>query len=116
MPRVIWGILFMLSIAFLLVYLLVVRERTPTSAPSAAAESQLVVIASLLTAIVTFLGFISTTILGWRKEQRDARAAELERARQQVELERAKLEVEKLKAEKAAWTKASGKGGGDPQQ
>jgi hypothetical protein len=58
--------------------------------------------ASCLTSVATFLGFISTTILGWRKERRETRKTELESQRLEVELEKTRLELEKLKREGAA--------------
>lgn len=54
-------------------------------------------VTSCLTSIATFVGFVSTTILAWRKEKREAAAAELEMQRQGIELERTRLELEKLK-------------------
>ena len=52
---------------------------------------------SCLTSVITFIGFISTTILAWRKEKRETRKSELESRRQEIELEKTSLELENLK-------------------
>lgn len=57
------------------------------------------ILASCITSVASFIGFISTLILGWRKEARDAKASELERRRLEIELEKQKIELSKLKAE-----------------
>jgi len=49
-----------------------------------------------LTSFISFLGFVSTTILGWRKESREAKVAELERSEIEIRLEKERLELEKL--------------------
>jgi hypothetical protein len=54
---------------------------------------------SCLTSFVTFTGLVWTMILGWRKESRDAKDAELERQRLALELEKQRLDLEKAKAE-----------------
>jgi len=62
---------------------------------------------SCLTSVTTFIGFVSTTILGWRKERREARAADLERKHLEIELERARFELERMQAEREAITSAT---------
>ena len=57
------------------------------------------IISSCITAMVTFVGFVSTTILAWRKEAREKEDREMERKRKEIELEKERLELEKLKAE-----------------
>ncbi len=52
---------------------------------------------TFLTSITTLIGFISTTLLAWRKENREARVAALDVRREEIELEKARLELEKLK-------------------
>jgi hypothetical protein len=62
---------------------------------------------SCLTSVTTFIGFVSTTILGWRRERREARAADLERKHLEIELERARFELERMQAEREAITSAT---------
>ncbi|MBN1954384.1 MAG: hypothetical protein JW900_04955 [Anaerolineae bacterium] len=54
---------------------------------------------SCTTALVTLFGFISTTALAWRKEQRESAAAELEQERKRIDLERQRLELGQKKKE-----------------
>lgn len=49
---------------------------------------------SLITSLTTLLGVISTTYLGWRKEAREAEAAERERQRHELEIERLRRDLE----------------------
>jgi len=56
------------------------------------ANSRWTVILSLATTVVSILGFLSTTWLAWRRENRD-------REREGLELERLRLEIEKLRRE-----------------
>ncbi len=74
---------------------------TPSTTPPETLDTGawVATLGSLLTSIVTLVGFVSTTILAWRKEAREAAVAELERKRQELELEKEKLELEKLRAE-----------------
>ena len=55
-------------------------------------SEEMVVFASLVTFVTTFLGFLVTTIMTWRKERRETYHAS-------VELEKNKLEIEKLRRE-----------------
>jgi hypothetical protein len=55
--------------------------------------------ASCLTSVVTFLGFVTTTIITWRKESREKADRELERKHKEIELEKEMLELERMKAE-----------------
>jgi len=57
------------------------------------------IISSCVTSIVTLVGFVSTTILAWRKEAREKEDRELERKRKEIELEKQRLELEKVRAE-----------------
>jgi TRAP-type C4-dicarboxylate transport system permease small subunit len=52
---------------------------------------------SLVTSVITFLGFVITTILSFRREKRETRDAELSQKQKEIELERAHLELEQLK-------------------
>jgi hypothetical protein len=57
------------------------------------------IVSSCITSLVTLVGFLSTTILAWRKEAREKEDRELERKRKELELEKARLELEKIKGE-----------------
>jgi hypothetical protein len=57
---------------------------------------------SCITSLVTFVGFVSTTILAWRKEAREKEDRDLERKRREIELEKQRLELEKMKGEQKA--------------
>ena len=62
----------------------------PQTATSTSSDIQIIIlIATLITSFVAFLGFISTTIIVWRKEHRDKEHAE-------IDLDKKKLEIEKL--------------------
>jgi hypothetical protein len=100
----IFGVLLILSTCVLLIFLLFwsrPKERPPDiSGPSGADEGTSIVgIATLLTACTSLVGFVTTTMLRWREETREAQAAELERQRQKLEIEKLRLELERLKAE-----------------
>ena len=66
---------------------------SPTPKPS---ELTIFIFGTGLTSLISLTGFVSTTIIGWRKEVRDARVAELERRGLEIKLEKEKLELEKL--------------------
>ena len=55
--------------------------------------------ASCLTAIVTFAGFVFTSIISWRKAAGENKFSELERQQKELEIEKQRLELEKLRAE-----------------
>jgi hypothetical protein len=100
----VFGVLLILSTCVLLILLLYWNrsgERPPDiSGPSGADDgSGIVSIAALLTACTSLFGFVTTTILKWREETREARTAELERQRHNLEIEKLRLELERLKAE-----------------
>jgi len=110
-PRRIFGVLFIISITLFLILLLIGSSQSLTfgdesNQGEASASNQVVLIGgivgvgtSCLTSIITFLGFLSTLFLGWRKEARDTKASELERKRLEIELERQKIELGRLKSE-----------------
>ncbi len=52
---------------------------------------------SILTSVVSFVGFLTTTIITWRKEKRESDLAAMERKKLELELEKSKLELEELK-------------------
>lgn len=53
---------------------------------------------SLLTSITSLFGFLSTTLLAWRKEKRETISSELEIKKKEIELEKLKLELERSKS------------------
>ena len=59
-------------------------------------ESSTAVTVTLVTSVTSLLGWISTTVLAWRKDRREARAAEadLELRRQALAIEKQKLGLE----------------------
>ena len=66
------------------------------SPPSKPSELSIFIFGTGLSSLISLMGFVSTTILGWRKEARDARVAELERKELEIRLEKERLELEKL--------------------
>jgi len=57
-------------------------------------------IGSMITSITSLIGFLTTTIITWRKEKREASLADMERKRLETELEKSRLELEELKKNK----------------
>jgi hypothetical protein len=62
-----------------------------------AAGAFVTTVASGITAVVSFLGFFSTTVLAWRQERRESAVAALERKQMELELEKTRLELERLR-------------------
>ena len=99
--------LFLLSTGIALVMVVLGTSMVNTSAgpsvdvnPDALTIGGLVaIVSSCITSMVTFVGFVSTTILAWRKEAREKEDRELERKRKEIELEKARLDLEKTKGE-----------------
>jgi hypothetical protein len=56
---------------------------------------------SFITSLTSLLGFISTTVLAWRKEKRDVEIIRYDNEKKELELEKLKWELEKLKAAEA---------------
>lgn len=54
---------------------------------------------TLLTSLTSLLGFISTTVLAWRKEKRDSAAIRSDNEKKELELEKLRLELEKMKVD-----------------
>ncbi len=50
---------------------------------------------SLLTSLTSLVGFLSTTVLAWRKEKRETLAAEIELQKKELELEKLRMEIQK---------------------
>ncbi len=71
------------------VYTLPDPSRAPELGPQLA---YLILVVSLLTSIISLLGFVITTFFAWRKERR-------EREHSDLDLEKKRLEVERLRQE-----------------
>jgi len=52
---------------------------------------------SVLTSVISLLGFVVTTTLSVRREKRESRESELNIKQKEIELEKTKLELEQLK-------------------
>jgi hypothetical protein len=88
-----------LSVALLVLSLLAVMA-TPGRQPMLAEPvpaSSLVLVISTATSIVSLIGLLSTNLLAWRREAREARSAEIELERQRLEIEKLRLELGKQK-------------------
>jgi hypothetical protein len=60
----------------------------------------LMCVVSLFTSVSSLLGFISTTILAWRKEKRETKTFDTDNERRKLELEKLKFELAKVQEEK----------------
>jgi uncharacterized membrane protein len=97
--QLVFGILFILSIVVLLVLSLLPQDEKSVAGESASGfpSGGIVGVLSLLASITTLVGFVSTTVLEWREERREAAAAELERQRQELEIQKLRKELEEMK-------------------
>jgi hypothetical protein len=96
--RVFWVIL-ALSVVVLMLSLIAIMSaagRQPMLAEPVPASS-LVLVISTATSIVSLIGLLSTNLLAWRREAREARSSEIELERQRLEIEKLRLELEKQK-------------------
>ncbi len=75
-------------------------SENPTTAPSGSVNSS-AVLGSVITSITSLVGFITTTVITWRKEKRESSLADMERRKLETELEKSKLELEELKKKKS---------------
>jgi len=57
-------------------------------------------IGSIITSVTSLVGFITTTVITWRREKREASLAEVQRKKLETELEKSRLELEELKKSK----------------
>ena len=69
------------------------------AAPSEDRTEQMTLLVSFSSLIISTLGFLSTTILNWRKEARERKKEEMELKIKEIELEKQRLELERFKAE-----------------
>jgi hypothetical protein len=58
-----------------------------------------VLVVSGLTSVAFLVGFVSMTVIAWRRDTREAKHAELETQLREIEIEKARLEVAKLRSE-----------------
>jgi preprotein translocase subunit SecG len=84
-------VVFLVSALLSIVLILTPSFQNPdsTGAGAMSAGLQVVTTASVFTAATTLVGFASITVLMWRRDRRETRAAD-------VELKKARLELEKL--------------------
>ncbi len=54
-------------------------------------------IGSVITSATSLIGLITTTVITWRKEKREASLADVQRKKLETELEKTKFELEELK-------------------
>jgi hypothetical protein len=88
-----------LSVVVLMLSLIAIMSaagRQPMLAEPVPASS-LVLVISTATSIVSLIGLLSTNLLAWRREAREARSSEIELERQRLEIEKLRLELEKQK-------------------
>lgn len=76
--------------------LLPLVEIPPELSPTPSQTFWLIVASA--TSLASLLGMVSNTVLGLRKEQREARAEALDRRRQELEIEKLQLELERIKS------------------
>lgn len=62
-------------------------------------ESTTAAVLSLLASLATLIGFVSTTILAWRRESREVEKAQLDLVQQAYEIEKLRRELDGLLAE-----------------
>jgi hypothetical protein len=72
----------------------------PTTAePAESSTGSFAVASSLAASAASLIGFLTTTVITWRKEKRESDLALMERKKLELELEKSKLELEELKRE-----------------
>ncbi len=73
---------------------------TPSPPQNSDSMGSTVLVGSIITSVTSLIGFITTTVITWRKEKREASLAEVQRKKLETELEKSKLELEELKKSK----------------
>ena len=73
---------------------------TPSPPQNSDSMGSTVLVGSIITSVTSLIGFITTTLITWRKEKREASLAEVQRKKLETELEKSKLELEELKKSK----------------
>jgi hypothetical protein len=71
----------------------------PPAHPWIANITLLVSVASLITGIASLIGIVSTTILGWRKEIREARTFAIDNEKKELEIAKLRAELAKKNEE-----------------
>ena len=66
---------------------------TAAPPPAETDHSAIVLGASLVTGVTSFLGLLSTTVLGWRREKREVRAAARDAEKKALELKKLRREL-----------------------
>lgn len=81
------------------------QPRTPTPSGETEAQSTKIgldmLVGTIFTSATSLIGFVTTTVITWRKEKRDAALADVERKKLETELEKSRLELENLKKSSA---------------
>lgn len=102
MPYTTWRRLFAVLLIIAIVLLVVTLRpyftwigRQPTAAEVTEVGANPALILSIITALASLIGLLSTNWLAWRREARDARLAELQLEQQRLEIEKLRLELEK---------------------
>ena len=89
-------------------------EAGPESGPSETGKGlTLLTILSVLSTIGTLGGFLSSTIITWKKDRRERADFDLERDLKKTQLEKARLELEEIKARQAGQRPANKTNGKD---
>ena len=57
-------------------------------------------VGSVVTSVTSLIGFVTATVITWRKEKREASLADVERKKLETELEKSRLELEEMKKSK----------------
>lgn len=70
----------------------------PLEIPPGSAPGLVWLMLAAVTALASLTGLVSTTVLGWRKEQREARAEALARRKQELEIQKLELELARAQA------------------
>ncbi len=80
-----------------------VSPQNPESDPSSQNSTNVsytALIGSILTSITSLVGFVTTTVITWRKEKRESSLADMQLKKLEAELEKSRLELERLKSSK----------------
>jgi len=76
--------------------------RQPAAAEVTALGDNAALVLSIITALASLVGLLSTNWLAWRREARDARLAELQIEQQRLEIEKLRLELASRSDDKLA--------------
>jgi len=76
------------------------QASAPSEQPAENNTGNFALMGSLAASAASLIGFLTTTLITWRKEKREADLADVERKNLEIELEKNKLELEELKRER----------------